>query len=296
MPLNRLLDPTDIAKLSNLELKARAAVEGFLVGLHQSPFHGFSVEFSQHRPYAAGDPLRYLDYKVLARTERYYIKQFEAETNLRAYILLDQSASMGYGSAEVNKWEYGTVLAAALGLLLLKQRDAVGLITYSKGYQEQLPPRSIMGWLQPLVATLDKLRPSGRTETSSSLLYVAEKVRRKGLVIVISDLLDDADQTIAAMKGIRHIGHELIVFHILDPMERTFAFPRDARFQDLETDEQLPSRPWHIRREYQREVEKFIEEYHRKCSRERIDYKLFTTDTPYALALYEFLAKRNRIL
>jgi len=292
----RLLDPVEVAKLANLELRAKAVVEGFLTGLHQSPYHGFSVEFSEHRQYMPGDSLKHLDYKVLARTGRYYIKQFEEETNLKAYLLLDHSGSMGYSSTEVTKLNYGSALAAALGLLLLRQRDAVGLVTFSEKVTDIMPPHSAMGWLEPLLTHLEGIEPVGETKVASALLDVAERVRRKGLVVLISDLLDDPEKILAGLRALRHIGHEVLVFHILDPMEISFAFPRDARFLDLETSQVLPSRPWHIRDEYRHLMREFIESYKQRCRAERIDYHLFTTNTPYGMALFEFLDRRRRMI
>ncbi len=296
MPSSRLLDPEAVARLSGLQLRAMAVVEGFLTGLHQSPYHGFSVEFSQHRQYMPGDSLRHLDYKVLARTGRYYIKQYEEETNLKAYLLVDHSGSMGYGSGTISKLEYGSLLAAALSLLLLKQRDAVGLVTFERELTGIMQPSSAMGWLGPLTNRLENLMPSGRTEVGKALLDIAERVKRRGLAVLISDLLDDPDRVIAGMKAVRHVGHELLVFHVLDPLEVTFAFSRDARFQDLETDHVLPSRPWHIRDEYRKEMQKFIDNYKQVCRENRIDYRLFTTDTPYERALFEFLVRRKRLI
>ncbi|MDP8238910.1 MAG: DUF58 domain-containing protein [Candidatus Hatepunaea meridiana] len=296
MPTKRLLDPASVARLAGLQLRAMAVVEGFMTGLHQSPYRGFSVEFSQHRQYMPGDSLKHLDYKVLARTGRYYIKQFEEETNLKAHLLVDHSGSMGYGSGEITKLDYGSLLAAALSLLLLKQRDAVGLVTFAEELTELIQPRSTMGWLGQLTKSLEKLEPTGKTAVSKALLNIAERVKRRGLVVLISDLLDDPDKVIAGMKAIRHVGHELLVFHILDPLEISFAFPRDARFQDLETSQILPSRPWHIRAEYQNMMQEFIEEYKQRCRENRIDYRLFTTDTPYEIALFEFLVRRKRLI
>ena len=296
MPERHLLDPLAIGRLTNLKLRAQAIVEGFLTGLHQSPYHGFSVEFSQHRQYMPGDSLRHLDYKVLAKTGRYYIKQYAEETNLKAYLLIDHSGSMEYGSGEITKLDYGSSLAAALALLLLKQRDAVGLVTFNDVVTSIMPPRSTMGWLEPLTAKLQDLKSSGATEVASALLEIAERVQRKGLVVVISDLLDDPDRTLAGLRALRHVGHDVIVFHILDPMEVSFTFPRDSRFQDLETNNILPTRPWHIRDAYRREVENFIENYRLRCRERMIDYHLFTTDTPYGMALFEFLDRRRRLM
>lgn len=296
LPDKQLLDPAAVARITGLQLRAIAVVEGFLTGLHQSPYHGFSVEFSQHRQYMPGDSLKHLDYKVLARTGRYYIKQYEEETNLKAYLLLDHSGSMGYGSGDITKLEYGSLLAATLSLLLLKQRDAVGLVTFAESLTRILEPRSAMGWLKPLTANLESTRPAGKTEVAKALFDIAERVKRRGLVVLISDLLDDPAKVIAGMKAIRHVGHELLVFHILDPLEISFAFPRDARFQDLETDQILPSRPWHIKREYRQLMQEFIDEYKQRCRENRIDYRLFTTDIPYEVALFEFLSRRKRLM
>ena len=296
MASKRLLDPSAVARLAGLQFKALAVVEGFLTGLHQSPYHGFSVEFSQHRQYMPGDTLKHLDYRVLARTGRYYIKQFEEETNLKAYLLVDHSGSMGYGSGGVTKLDYGTCLAAALALLLLKQRDAVGMVTFAEELTEIMEPHSAMGWLSTLTSGMEKLEPAGETSVPNALFDVAERVKRCGLVVLISDLMDDPDRILAGMKAIRHVGHELLVFHVLDPLEISFAFPRDARFQDLETSDIMPSRPWHIRADYRREMEAFIDRYRQHCRQNRIDYKLFTTNTPYEIALFEFLVRRKRLM
>lgn len=285
-----------MARLTGLQLRARAVVEGFLTGLHQSPYHGFSVEFSQHRPYMPGDSLKHLDYKVLGRTGRYYIKQYQEETNLKAYILLDHSGSMGYLSGEVSKLGYGSNLAAALALLLLRQRDAVGLVTFAEQITMLMPTRSAMGWLTPLTTALEGLAPAGETKVADALMEIAERVKRRGLVVLISDLLDDQERIISGLRAIRHLGHELLVFHVLDPMELSFAFPRDARFRDLESGQILPSRPWHIRGDYQREMADFIDRYRQACSERRIDYRLFSTDTPYEIALFEFLVRRRRLV
>jgi len=315
VPERRLLDPAAVARLANLQLKAAAIVEGFLTGLHQSPYHGFSVEFSQHRPYMPGDALRHLDYKVLAKTGRYYIKQFEEETNLKAYLLVDHSGSMGFSGAGTSaqprpkkdkktvdqvegltKLDYTESLAAALSLLLLKQRDAVGLVTFAQKVTGIMPPHSAMGWLEPLTVKLQGLQPEGETMVASALFDIAERVHRRGLVVVLSDLLDEPDRTLAGLKALRHIGHDVIVFQILDPLEVSFAFPRDARFQDLETREILPSRPWHIRDSYQAMMREFLDYYRRRCRENNIDYHLFTTDMPYSTALFEFLDRRRRWL
>jgi uncharacterized protein (DUF58 family) len=294
---NSLLNPSAIARLANLRLKAQAVVEGFLTGLHQSPYHGFSVEFAQHRPYMPGDTLRHLDYKVLSRTGRYYIKQFEEETNLKAYLLVDHSGSMGFGdgAGKLTKLEYASCLAASLALLLLKQRDAVGLVTFAEKLTGILPPKSALGWIDPLSRQLMEIQPAGKTSVASVLFDVAERVKRRGLVVLISDLLDEPEKTLAAMRAVRHVGHELLVFQLLDPLEVNFNFPKDARFKDLETGEFVASRPAHIQHAYRAEMERVIEGYRTGCRASRIDYRLFTTDVPYEVGLFEFLARRKKM-
>ncbi len=294
--LGSLLDPKSINQLENLQVRARAVVEGFLTGLHQSPYHGFSVEFSQHRQYIPGDSLRHLDYKILAKTGRYYIKQYEEETNLKSYILFDHSGSMKFGSGDVTKLNYAKVLAASLSLLLLKQRDAVGLVTFAEEVTSILPPKSALGWLETISSELSDTIPEGKTSVTSSLFNIAERIKRRGLVIVISDLFDDPDKIIAGFKALRHVGHDMIVFHILDRKEITFDYSKDARFQDLETGQILPSKPWHIREEYQKSVNEYVDNIRFNCRGHNIDYHLFTTDIPYSLALYEFLDRRRRMV
>lgn len=300
---SRLLDPSALARITNLELRARAVVEGFLTGLHQSPYHGFSVEFAQHRPYNPGDNLKHLDYRVLARTERYYIKQFQEETNLKAYLLVDHSASMGFpldegegASRSVSKLHYAVSLAAALAFLLLKQRDAVGLIPFAEAVEAMLAPRSAMGYLETLLTYLEALRPQGQTQTARALLEIAERVTRRGLVVLISDLWDDPQAVASALRAVRHMGHEVIVFHILHPREIDFAFPREARFRDMETEERIATRPWHIRAFYAREVEAHLERLKGEARAVGIDYNLFTTDQPYEVALFQFLVRRRRLM
>lgn len=293
--IQNLLDPVAISRLENLQLKAKSIVEGFLTGLHNSPYHGFSIEFSQHRQYMPGDSLKHLDYKVLAKTGRYYVKQYEEETNLKAYILLDHSGSMGYKSSGITKLEYGKTLAAAISLLLLKQRDAVGLVTFRDKVKEIMPPSSAMGWLDSLLIRMTSLDAEGETKVSAALLNIAERIKRKGLVILISDLLDDPEDIMAGLRALRHIGHEVIVFQIFDPMEISFGFGKDARFKDLEGDNILPSRPWHVQKEYRKLIQSFIEYYSNQCRIEQIDFKMFTTDISYGLALYEFMDRRRRL-
>ena len=289
------LSPQALARLSNLQLLARRVVEGFITGLHKSPYHGFSVEFAEHRPYMPGDPIRHLDWKVYARTDRYVLKRFQEETNLKSYILLDTSASMGFASADFSKLGYGIALSAALTYLMLEQRDAVGLALFDDQLRRLIPPRSVRSYLNLILKELEVTEPSGRTRVSETLHRVAERMKRRGLVILISDLLDEPDEIISGLKHFRYDGHEVIVLQVLDPLEMSFAFPQDARFRDLETDERLISQPWHLKEAYQKEMKAFLYKLKSGCRENDVDYALFDTRRPYDFALMEYLNKRKRL-
>ena len=291
----KYLRPDVVSRLSRLDLVARLVVEGFITGLHRSPYHGFSVEFSEYRPYMPGDPLRHIDWKVWGRTDRYYIKQFEEETNLRATLLLDVSESMNYASGEITKLRYAKYLAAALSYLMLIQRDAVGLVTFTETIDRYLPPRSVLSYLHVLLRELDQTKTGGGTHLSKVLHDMAERIKRRGLIILLSDLLDDPNDVLTALKHFRHRKHEVIVFHILDPRERRFDFKKDATFIDMETGEQVQSRPWHIRSEYRESMTDFIRRYKRECRQHRIDYVEIDTGQPFDVALFNYLAKRKRM-
>ena len=291
----KYLEPEVVSRLSRLDLVARLVVEGFITGLHRSPYHGFSVEFSEYRPYIPGDPLRYIDWKVWGRTDRYYVKQFEEETNLRAYILLDASGSMGYSSGKVTKLRYATYLAAALSYLMLLQRDAVGLVTFDTNIRSYLPPRSVFSYLHVLLKEMDALNSGGRTRVSTTFHDLAERIKRRGLIIVLSDLFDDPDEVLNALKHFRHRKNEVIVFHILDPMEKAFAFDGDALFVDMETGEKVQTQPWHIRSEYTKRVAGFLDRYKRECRQHRIDYMATDISQPFDRALFNYLVMRKRI-
>jgi len=289
------LSPRALARLANLQLVARQVVEGFITGLHQSPYHGFSVEFAEHRPYLPGDPIRHVDWKVYARTDRYVIKRFQEETNLKAYVLLDTSASMGFTSSDFTKLQYGVHLAASLSYLMLEQRDAVGLALFDDHLRKLLPPRSVRGYLNLILAELEAVQPSGKTGVGEALHRVAERMKRRGLIILISDLLDEPADLLSGLKHFRWDGHEVIVLQVLDPLERSFAFPRDARFHDLETDEMIITQPWHLRQAYQEEMGRFLEELKTGCRENGVDYALFDTRQPYDFALVEYLNKRKKL-
>ena len=291
----KYLQPEVISRLSRLDLVARLVVEGFITGLHRSPYHGFSVEFSEHRPYMPGDPLRHIDWKVWGRTDRYYVKQFEEETNLRAYLLLDASGSMGYTSGNITKLRYATYLAAALSYLMLLQRDAVGLVTFETKIRSFLPPRSIFSYLHLLLKEMDGLVCKGETRLSDTFHDLAERIKRRGLIIVLSDLLDDPDRVLTSLKHFRHRKHEVIVFHILDPVEKSFAFDKDTLFIDMETGEKIQTQPWHIRSEYRSQIHGFLNHYSRECRQHRMDYISLDTSQPFDIALFNYLAMRKKI-
>ncbi len=293
----KYLDPKVVSKLSNLELIARLVVEGFIVGLHKSPYHGFSVEFSEHRQYSPGDETRYIDWKVYGRTDKYFIKQFEEETNLRAYIILDASRSMAYSSGDnITKFEYACYLAGALSYLIMMQRDAVGLVIYDEGIRKFLPPRSVRSYLDLILSELERTEPGNRTNTAKSLHLVAERIKRRGLVIVLSDLLDEQNEVISAFKHFKHKKNELIVFQILDPMERNFSFNVDALFKDMETSEKVMTQSLYVQKSYREAIDEFIKRYKLECLVNGIDYELMDTATPFDVALFRYLSKRRELM
>jgi uncharacterized protein (DUF58 family) len=292
----RFLRPDVVSKLSGMEIKARLVVEGFIAGLHKSPYHGFSVEFAEHRQYMPGDPLKNVDWKVYAKTDRFFIKEFEEETNLKAYILVDTSGSMGYSSNGVNKLEYSCYLSAALSYLMLKQRDSVGLVLFDQNIKKYIPPKSALrSHLHVILQELDKLEPSQTTNVSFALHQMAERIKRRGLIILISDLFDDPDKVINGLKHFRHKKHEVIVFHVLDPKERNFAFPELAIFKDLETNEELMTSPWQIRKEYTERFKALVSKYTLECRESLIDYVLLDTSVSFDYALFSYLSKRQRL-
>ena len=291
----KYLDPEVVGKLKGMELKARLVVEGFIAGLHKSPYHGFSVEFAEHRQYMPGDNIRDIDWKVFAKSDRYYIKQYEEETNLKAYLLLDCSASMGYGSGDTNKLEYSSLLVASLSFLMLKQRDAVGLVTFDDKIRKYIPPRSKSGHLHLLLSELANQKPSDKTDIASALHEMAERISRRGLIVIFSDLLDDPDKIISGLKHFRHKRHEVILFHILDPRERDFAFPAEAIFKDMETGEEITTLPWQMRKHYEKATKDFSDRIALECRQSRIDYYAIDTSKPFDLALYAFLSKREKL-
>jgi uncharacterized protein (DUF58 family) len=290
------LRPEILSKINNLELRAKLVVEGFITGLHRSPFHGFSVEFSQHRPYNTGDSLRFIDWKVFGRTDRFYIKQYEEETNLKSYILLDCSRSMTYSGDGISKLQYGKFLAAALIYLMLLQRDAVGLVIFDSQLKKLVPARSSSPYLQVLLSELDHTAAGNDTDIGSVLHNMAERIKRKGLLILISDLFDVPEKIISGLRHFRHNKHEVLVFHLLDPHERHLDFKGDIQFEDLETGEKITTQPWYIKGDYKNKVEAYLNFLKAQCRNNQIDYQLIGTDYALDLALMEYLIKRKKLI
>lgn len=290
------LDPLVISKIKSLELKARTIVEGFMVGLHRSPYHGFSVEFSEHRPYMQGDPIKNIDWKVFAKREKYFIKQYEEETNLICNIFLDISKSMNYKhNAPLSKLEYGIALTAALAYIMINQQDSVGLITYSDTVNNYLPPKSSRVYLKTLLTSLNQIQSTGATSTAKCLGSVAEKIKKRGLTIIISDFFDDINSIMTALKHIHYKKNEVIVFQLLDPVEKDFGFDRDSIFIDMETEEQISTQPYHIKRAYQEAMNEFLIKFKKECLNYGIEYNLIQTDQPFDKALLAYFAKRERM-
>ena len=292
-----LLDPWEVAELGGLELTTRGVVEGFLAGLHRSPFRGFSVEFTEHRPYQPGDELRYLDWKVLARADRLTVKQFEAETNLRAMLVLDASRSMAWSGAErrLTKLAYAQRLAAALALVLLRQRDATGLIAFDEVVRQVVPARARMQQRWALLAALARIGVGLGTAAEPALRRVTDLLARRGLVVFVSDLLFDRELALRALQYLRHRGHQVIVFHIMDPGEVDLSGPPEARFEDLETGTGVVVRPREFRAAYAETVRRAIEAWRGACRRSGMAYFHVTTDTPFGHVLRRAAQRRARL-
>ncbi|HEX9108990.1 MAG TPA: DUF58 domain-containing protein, partial [Longimicrobiales bacterium] len=288
--------PRELAALGGLEFVSREVVEGFLTGLHRSPHRGFSVEFAEHRMYQPGDDLRYIDWRMFGRSDRYYIKQFEEETNLRSYLLLDASASMAWSSGDLpSKLWYAKQLAACLGLLLIRQGDAVGLLAFDEKLRAHLGPRGGRRQFTHLCEALTPMEAGGQTEAGSALRDIAGRLRRRGLVVLLSDLLVDPESTRTAIRFLRHRGHEVLVFHIIDPGERELPTMRDARFVDPETGEEIPVSVADLRAEYREAVARALEEWRRTLVPQGVDYIITETDQPMVHALRAYLDKRERL-
>ena len=290
----RFIRPDVLSRISNLELLARSVVEGFIAGLHRSPYKGFSVDFMEYRPYIPGDDLLRVDWKLFARTDRYYVKEFEDETNTRLNILVDISHSMGYTSTGLTKLEYGFYLAASLAYLMVRQRDAVGLTFFDDKILRHIPPRSTRSHLHTLLTHLGRTGLGALTAIGKPLHELAEQQRKRGFVVLISDLLDDAGALVEGLKHFRFKGHEVLVFHILDPQEVHFDFKDVVEFEDLETGEKMLIEAESAREQYLENLNRFRERLRKECSLLSIDYSLLTTDQPLDFALFNYLAARKR--
>ena len=282
-----LLDPAEVARLGGIEIVAAGVVEGFLAGLHRSPFRGFSVEFTEHRAYQPGDELRYLDWRILARSDRLFVKQFEEETNLRAMILVDASRSMAWRGAphRLTKRAYADRLAAALALVLLRQRDATGLVTFDDVVRQVVPARVKAGqWSRFVRGLLDT--PDGRgTAAHAALRHLTSLLAPRGLVMLLSDMLFDQDLALTALQYLRHRGHQVIVYHLMDPAEVSLQGPPEARFRDPETGVSVVVRPHELARAYGQTVARAIRAWRTACRGRGIAYHPVTTDTPFGVAL-----------
>jgi uncharacterized protein (DUF58 family) len=290
----QFLDPAVIARLGTLELRARTIVEGFLSGLHRSPFKGFSVEFAEYRQYIPGDDLTTIDWKVFARSDRHYVKKFEEETNLDCHILLDVSGSMAYGSGDMTKHQYASCLAASLGYLMNRQRDRVGLAAFASEIITMLPASARPGHLRALLLALDRLQPASETDVARPLHRLADTLSKRGMVILISDLLDDPERVIRGLKHFQFRGTDVVVFQVLDPYEIEFPFKRATRFEDLETSDEVLAVPAVAREPYLKAMNALIDRYKRELGSSGIDYHLLSTAQPLEMALLAYLSTRAR--
>ena len=294
LTIEQYLRPDVIQQVKRLDLKARFIVEGFLTGMHGSPYHGFSVEFSEHRKYVPGDDIRLIDWGVYAKTDRHYVKKFRAETSLDAYLLVDCSASMAFATGgRMSKMDYAICLAAALGHMCITQQDHVGLITFDERLRSFLPPKSKRSHLTNMISTLARTRPAGQTRLADAIHEVARRVRKRSLMILLSDLLADQEQVIPALHHMRYREHDLIIFQVLDHNELSFDFDGQVRFQDPESREELDTDPQAIRLAYQEEIRSFIERYKKECQGVRADFVTVDNSMTFDKALVEFLSQRR---
>ncbi len=289
---SKLLHPEAIRRISRLEVRARHIVEGFLSGMHRSPYFGHSVEFRQHREYAVGDDLRHVDWKVWAKQDRYYVKQFEADTNLRSTLLVDVSGSMQYGSGPLTKAEYGSTVAVSLAHLLLRQQDGVGVVAFDDGVRAKTPIRSQRNHLAAIIRALETSQPANKTNMFEVLRETAETYPRRGMMILISDLLSDVEGTLKGLRLLRQRGHDVMVIHVMDDDELDFPFNGPTRFEGLESPDHLNCNPRALREGYLEALEEFLENVRRGCARHTIDYALVRTSDPLDAALAKYLSNR----
>ena len=292
---HQFLDPKVLNKITRLDLKARHIVEGFVSGMHKSPYHGFSVEFAEHREYSPGDDLKHLDWKVFGRTDRLMIKEYELETNLRSHILLDTSESMNYGSGDQTKLELACHIAASMAYLILRQQDSVGMVCFDKEVKSFIPASSAMGHLRPILGTLGQAVAKNKTDLGAVFHSLAERFHQRGMVIVISDLFDKPETILKGLQHFSHMRHDVIVFHVMDAAELTFPFDRMTLFEGLEEYPKLLVDPRALRRAYLEEVEKFCDELRKGCVKQSIDYVRISTDQALDVELSKYMASRLSI-
>ncbi len=291
----RYLDPDVLNKIARLDLRARLVVEGFITGQHRSPYHGFAVEFAQHRPYVPGDEIKHIDWKVWSKTDRFYIKEYEEETNLKCTILLDCSRSMRYGMDTrdgMSKFDYGATLAASLAYLLQHQQDAVGLITFDRAVRMNLPASAHPAHVKQLVHELEQTECDERTDLAGAFEKLAEQIRQRGMVVLVSDLFADAATLTSTLREFRHRRHEVVVFHVMHEHEHTFPFTDHTMFRGLELDRELLAEPRALRQAYLAAKDRFVDQVKRSCSALGIDYVGLSTADPLDAALSAYLASR----
>ncbi|HWP41921.1 MAG TPA: DUF58 domain-containing protein [Blastocatellia bacterium] len=291
----RFLAPEVLARIDSLELIARTVVEGFISGLHRSPHLGFSTDFAEHRQYMPGDDLRHLDWKLLARTDRLYIKKYEGDTNTQVHLLIDSSASMGYASGEVTKLQYAQYLASSLAYMAIRQHDPVGLVAFDEQVIEHVTARSVSGHLRTVLGVIDRLEPGRGTALADQLHRTAELLNRRGIIVLISDLYDEPERLIRGLEHLRFQGNDVIVFHLMDRQELDFEFNQPVVFEDSETEEQMHVFPDVVREEYLRAVRSHIEALREGAAKNRIDYELLNTSEPLDSALFSYLARRTHL-
>jgi uncharacterized protein (DUF58 family) len=290
----RFVDPKVLARVGNLELLAKTVVDGFINGLHRAPFFGASIDFAEHRGYVPGDDIRRVDWRLYARTDRYYVKQYEADTNTNFSILFDISKSMSFSSGGVTKLEYGSFLGACLGYLATRQRDRVGIITFDEDIVTHVPPSA--KHFDMVLHTLDRAQATRPGHLSAPLHKMAEHFKRRGILLLISDFYDEPDAILDAIKPLRFLGNDLVVFHVLDPQEINFDYDEASAFEDLESREQIPVVPQSFRQQYRALVQEHIESLRSKFSEQRIDYALLNTSEPLDRALFSYLSSRERMM
>jgi uncharacterized protein (DUF58 family) len=293
-PASRFIDPKVLLRIQNLELVARTVVEGFVQGLHRSPYMGFSVDFAAYREYMPGDEIRRIDWNVFGRSDRLYVKLYEGETNTRVLIMLDVSGSMNYGSTEVKKIDYARILAASLSYFAHHQRDCVGLLTFDTDIRAHVPPSRRRGQMMTILSEIDRIQPSEQTEFRKPLRFLAEYLTRRGVIVIISDLYDEPDNIIAGIKALKAKGNDIIIFHIMDEFELTFPFEDMAQFEDLETKKKLHVIPEYLRTQYLSILKDHMDRINKELSGIRVDYCLMNTSKPLDAGLFTYLAARAK--